>query len=328
MKRVLVMLALMALGIAPRLFGAEPRLVNGYAAIVNNRVITYQQVEAQLRPSDIEAARIQFGRQPVALAQELDRLRQDALTGLIERQLILHDFEAAGHKLPQNLIDEHIKDRIREEYGDRARLMRTLQAQSMTLEGYRERIREDFIVGAMTGHNISSLILISPHKVENYYKENEARFKLKDRIRLRLIALFNRPDRSAQATREIAEELAAKLSQGASFKDLASQYSEDSFRRQGGDRGWIEMGSTEAIRDDLQEIAFALKPGVPSQIIQKDEGCYLMLVEEFQPAHTRTLLEVRDEIEEALRRQERSRLRDEWIHRLRNKSFVRLFPLR
>ena len=103
----------MAIGCMP---AAEPRLVNGYAAIVNDQVITYYQVEAEIRPSDVEAAQARYGRQPRALAQEIDRLRQDALMGLIESRLILHEFETAGYKLPDSIIEEQIKDRIREDY--------------------------------------------------------------------------------------------------------------------------------------------------------------------------------------------------------------------
>jgi hypothetical protein len=57
--------------------------------------------------------------------------------------------------LPETLIDERIKERIREDYyGDRARFMQTLQAQDTTLERFRERIRERFILEAMTAKYI------------------------------------------------------------------------------------------------------------------------------------------------------------------------------
>jgi hypothetical protein len=52
---------------------------------------------------------------------------------------------------------------------------------------------------------------------------------------------------------------------------------------------------------------------------------YLMYVDEKQAARTRTLSEVRDEIEKDLLLQERARLQKKWIDRLRAKSFVRYF---
>jgi peptidyl-prolyl cis-trans isomerase SurA len=52
---------------------------------------------------------------------------------------------------------------------------------------------------------------------------------------------------------------------------------------------------------------------------------YLMLVEEKKVAHTRSLQEVRDEIERDFLDQEKRRLQQKWLDRLRSKSFVRYF---
>jgi parvulin-like peptidyl-prolyl isomerase len=81
----------------------------------------------------------------------------------------------------------------------------------------------------------------------------------------------------------------------------------------------------KTLREDLAEVAFALKPGQPSSVIERPEGAYLMLVEEAKPAHTRPLSEVRDEIEGTLKLQEQQRARKRWIERLKSKSFVRYF---
>lgn len=303
-----------------------PRIVNGFAAIVNDKVITFQDVALAVRPADLEVARLRFGNSPRAYDQEVNRLRQQALVGLIETELILNEFKTAGYQLPESLVEEQIKDRIREQYGDRVRLLRTLQAENTTFETFRERVRERFIVEAMTAKNISSAILISPYKIERYYNENLDQYQVKDSVHLRMISLWHRVDRGPQATEELAGDLAQQLKDGASFAELATLYSDDPKRREGGDRGWIERDSPD-LRADLQEFAFSLDPGVPSEPLKKKEGCYLMLVEEAKTARTRTLIEVRDEIEALLRQKERATLREKWINRLREKSFVRLFPM-
>ena len=52
---------------------------------------------------------------------------------------------------------------------------------------------------------------------------------------------------------------------------------------------------------------------------------YLMLVEDKHPAHFKPLNEVRDEIDKNLLLAERNRLEDQWIEKLRKKTFVRHF---
>jgi parvulin-like peptidyl-prolyl isomerase len=301
---------------------AEPVLVNGYAAIVNDRVITYYQVEDQVPLNEREALKSRFRLQPRALADEMNRLRQDALNGLIESELILHEFETAGYKLSESIVDQQVRDRIREEYGSRVKAIQSLQAKNTTLENFRKRVREDFIISQMTYKNVFSPIIISPHKIEVYYKENQDRFKLKDRVHLRMITIPNKAGRDAKATREVADDAHTKLQNGTPFKDVALQASEDSYRAQGGDWDWVERG---ALGENLEQVIFSLKPGQLSDVVQRDDGCYLMFVDQYQPAHVRPLSEVRDEIEETLRRRERGRLREEWVKRLREKSLVQLF---
>ncbi len=51
------------------------------------------------------------------------------------------------------------------------------------------------------------------------------------------------------------------------------------------------------LRKDLAEIAFKLKPGEMSGVIETPDACYLMLVEQTRLAHVKPLSDVRDEIE-------------------------------
>ena len=81
------------------------------------------------------------------------------------------------------------------------------------------------------------------------------------------------------------------------------------------------------MREDLAKVAFSLKPGELSDVLELPEGCYIMKVEEFHPAHTKPLNEVRGEIEKALEAEQRQRLRKQWIERLKAKAFIRLFQM-
>ena len=75
----------------------------------------------------------------------------------------------------------------------------------------------------------------------------------------------------------------------------------------------------------LRRLAFTLNEGQMSEVIRKDEGCYLILVEERQDPKPKPLESVREEIEKALLAEERNRLKAEWIERLKEDSFVRYF---
>ena len=163
--------------------------------------------------------------------------------------------------------------------------------------------------------------MISPYKIETYYKAHQDDFKMEDQIKLRMIVL-NKTSPDDTNTVQRANEILGEIKGGASFQEMASVYSEGSQKSQGGDWGWVERS---VLRKELADAAFALKPGQVSDVINTPESVYLMLVEQTKPAHARPLDEVRDDIEKTLRTQEQARLEKEWIDGLKKKTFIRYF---
>jgi peptidyl-prolyl cis-trans isomerase SurA len=302
---------------------ADPVLINGIVALVNDKVITREDIEAAI-VGDEELLMRQYGRDPVVLRQKREELRRDQLDRLVENELILHEFGTSGFKLPDAVIEEHIKDTIRRRYHDRLTLFKTLQGRGLTYEGYKRQIRDDFIIRIMTMRNVSSSILISPYKIETYYTQHLDEFKVGDQVKLRMIKLAYKPDRDAAATKKLAEDLLAQLEGGASFKELATKWSDGSQRAEGGEWPWTEPSK---LNPALAPIAESLKPGQRSGVIELADGCYIMLLEDQSAAHTKPLAEVRDEIEKNLILQEEQRLRAQWINRLKAKSFIKYLPL-
>ena len=72
---------------------------------------------------------------------------------------------------------------------------------------------------------------------------------------------------------------------------MARVYSAGKEAKEGGDWGWI---GRDILRKELNEIAFTLKPGQHSRLIDTDEGYHILQVDDAKPAHTTPLAEVRD----------------------------------
>jgi peptidyl-prolyl cis-trans isomerase SurA len=242
---------------------AEPELRNGIAAIVNDSIITFQEVEAYTVMA-LDALHRTYARQPEVYQKKRLETLTSGLEDLLVKQLILHDFKTAGGVLPESVIDDEIKDRIRRRFGDRVTLTKTLQAEGITQEAYRQRTRDEIVVGYMTDRNIRSAILISPQKIERYYQTNLHQFKLGDQVKLRMIVLNRPTGSSSDEVKKLALEIAQKIDQGASFAEMASVYSEGSQRKEGGDWGWVEETK---LNKGLAEIAFGLKPGKHSSVL-------------------------------------------------------------
>jgi len=313
-----ILTAAVVIGLGPK---ARADLVGGIDAIVHDSVISFQAVEDATTPVADELRRQYYG-QPDVFEKKLGEALKENLDRLVENKLIMHEFDTAGYSLPESIIDEALQERIRARYGDRVTLTRTLQAEGITYEQFRKQFRENFIIEQMRYKNISSEIIISPHKIETYYVDHKSGFKVEDQVKLRMIVLNKPVGSDAAQTRKLAEEILAKINEGASFEEMASVYSQGSQRSQGGDWGWVEKS---VLRKELADEAFTLKPGGKSGVIDTPEACYLMLVEDKRSEHIKSLPEVRDEIEKTLLAQERARLQKQWIEKLRKKTFVRTF---
>ncbi len=290
---------------------------NSILAVVHDAVITLQDVEF-FTLQILGDLRRQYGNQPQLFNQKLAEARNESLERLLERKLILHEFNTAGYVLPESIIDEFVQEQLQTVAGgNRVTLTKTLQAQGLTYEKWRQRLRDDFIVSQMRLKNIQSEIIVSPYKIETYYLAHQNEYKVEEQVKLRMIVVSKPAGADASQAKRVAEEVVGKIKEGATFTEMASVYSQGR-----SDWGWIER---KVLRPELTDVAFSLKAGEMSSVIETPEAFYLMLVEDKRPAHVRPLGEVRDEIERAMLTEERGRLQKQWIDRLRKKTFVRYF---
>jgi parvulin-like peptidyl-prolyl isomerase len=399
MRRQFAVLAMALLAFAGMSLAAE--IVDGVAAIVNDKVITYSEVRSFVQPVAQQLRRNFSGQD---LVDQVRKAEMDALDQLIERTLIIQEFNEKGYKIPETVIEQQINDIISSDYGgNRAAFVKTLEAENLSLSQYRDQVRERVIIQAMRGHKTQQTIVVSPYKMEKYYGENLDQYKVGEQIKLRMIFIKRgepipvtsvaeqTPPSStnqlsqtnlettvttanlevaaaastttvSQATtvtnaaeaattnttatastnetnaptvakepaapapvdlqRKLADEILAKLDAGDGFESMARVYSEGKEAKEGGDWGWI---GKDVLRKELNEIAFSLKAGQYSHVIETAEGYYILQVEDVKPAHTVALAEVRDDIEKILLQQQRAKMQEDWVKDLRAKAYIHLF---
>lgn len=297
-------------------------LANGIKAVVRDSVITFLEVEFAAAPA-IDVLRREYRTQPEVYDKKAASALSESLDKFVERDLILNDFKTAGYNFPESIIEETVQERIRSRYRDRSTLIKSLQEQGITYESFRQQIRDQIIVEALRAKNGGSgEIIISPHQIETYYLAHTNSYQVEEEVKLRMIVL-NIPTLSeAEQVRRQAEEILAKIKEGAAFSEMAGVYSQGAQRSQGGDWGWVERS---VLRKELADSAFSLKVGELSIPIETPQAIYLMLVEDRRSAHLKPLNTVRVEIERILVTQERERLQKQYINRLKKKTFVRYF---
>ncbi len=287
--------------------------------MVNSDVITYSQVRNLSAPKE-RLLRSQFRGEE--LAAKIKEARAAALKDLIDRQLIIQAFKKEGYQIPDHFLDQQVKEIIQENFGgDRHTFVKTLQAQNYTLGEFRKVEMEKMIVQAMRHKNAQLDTLISPNKIQDYYRQHRDEFTSKEQIKLRMIMIPARASDQA-AQKAMAEEILSKLVNGAEFDRMAQIYSEDSTRDLGGDWGWVERGTLAA---PLEKVAFNLAPGKISNIIDVGGNYYILKVEEKRGGVTRPMAEVRNDIEKKLLQEEAQKKQENWLASLREKAYIKTF---
>jgi len=296
---------------------------DGIAAIVNDSVITESQVRELVGARARALAGLYSGSE---LREKVEEARQGALKDLIDRELILQEFQSLqqerGAAIPTYAVDDRINQIIREDFGgDRAAFIRTLKAQGYTLSQFREVETKTIIVGAMRQQYMSDKFVVSPKMIQAFYNKNKGNFTTPEQIKLRMIVL--RDDDSGIDKSTMAKEIRNKLASGADFDRMAIMYSEDPNTQDlGGDWGWIDRNT---LNEDLTRKAFALGAGQVSDVVKIGDSYYIMLVEARKNASVKPIGEVRDEIERRVIQEERAAAQNRWLDRLREESYIKIY---
>jgi len=256
------------------------------------------------------------------LATKIKEARVAALKDLIDRKLIIQAFKKEGYQIPDHFLDQRVQDIIRENFnGDRNTFIKTLQAQNYTIGEFKKMETERMIVQAMRHKNVEVNTIISPNRIQDYYRKHTSEFTSKEQVKLRMIMIpAGTSDPAGQ--KAMAEEILSKLVNGAEFERMAQIYSEDSTRELGGDWGWVDRGTLTA---PLEKVAFNLRPGKVSNIIQLGGNYYILKIEDKRGGVTRPFAEVREAIEKKLVAEEARAKQERWLTSLRQKAYIKMY---
>ncbi|HZS97310.1 MAG TPA: peptidyl-prolyl cis-trans isomerase [Terriglobales bacterium] len=162
---------------------------------------------------------------------------------------------------------------------------------------------------------ILSQIQVSPEDLKAYYEKNRDQYRVPDEVKVAHIEIKTpQPaadgkvdEKAVEEARKKAEDVLKQLKGGAKFEDLAKKYSEDPSGKQGGEVGWIGRGRTAA---EFEKTAFSQAPGQTSDLVKTGYGFHIIRTEDKHEAHTKTLDEVKAEIEPLIKQQKASRMMD------------------
>jgi peptidyl-prolyl cis-trans isomerase SurA len=295
--------------------------IDGYAALVNDRVITVGDVMATVQPIERQLKATYAGEE---LEEKMLDAYQDARNALVERSLILEEFKKMEGNLPERVVDNRLNDIISERFDDdRTAFLKALSDEGVTLEEWRNQVRDQLVITILRRQEIVDRIVISPSAVRNLYDERQKEYQVPEKVKLRMIVLNKgTTPEDMEVKRTEAQQILDRLSAGEDFEAVAKEVSEGSKASRGGDWGWIEP---TILQEDLAQAAAALEAGQYSSVVNLEEEIYILFIEARKNASVISFNEVREDLDRELRQAEGKKLEQEWMARLKSKHFVNIY---
>jgi peptidyl-prolyl cis-trans isomerase SurA len=302
--------------------GLNMRFANGIAAIAEDKVITVDDVRREISPLIPQLQR--EAKNEKEFNEKLEALQDDVIQQLIDRVLIVKEFNKDEKRhIPASFVDNRIAEIQSEQFdNDRSKFLAYLRSRGITLRDYHKEVEEDIIYQYMRQQQRKTQTIVSPVRIETFYKENKDRFYQEDSVHLRLMQFTHNNGETDAELKSKADIVLARLKAGVKFEDLAKEFSQDSRRNKGGDWGWVKRSD---FRKEFTDIVFNMKKGECSDPVVLPEGVFLLYVDDRKYAGIQPLDDVRDQIERILVQQMGQISQEKWLERLRRNGYVKHF---
>ncbi|NUU00488.1 peptidylprolyl isomerase [Herbaspirillum robiniae] len=214
---------------------SEPRPVDSILVVVNNEVITRQEVADRL--ASVEQ---RMTAQNAQLPPRNQLVRQ-----LVER-MIVERAQAQTAKESGIVVDDTMLDRAMQRIADQNKMTMPefrarLEKEGMIYASFREEIRREILSQRLREREVDNKVTVTESEVDNYLAAEAnaggARQEL-DIAQILVRVPENASPEQLASRRERAEDVLRQLKTGADFAKTAAAYSDASDALQGGDLGW------------------------------------------------------------------------------------------
>jgi peptidyl-prolyl cis-trans isomerase C len=293
-----------------------PAILPAVVATVNGEGVQKWEVEAALKQAEATAGG------PVP-ADKRDSVLRSILDEIVTYHLLAQ--EAQNRKMgvtPTDVDAEMLK--IRQDFPTEDAYKQALLLQGVTVEQLRDVTQRAIQARKIVDAEVTTKIAVQDAEVDAFYKQNIDRFKQGDTVHASHIYLAVAPDAppaEKNQKRAAATELLKQLRAGADFAKIARDNSSDPSAANGGDLGFFGKGD---MPPDFEKVAFELKPGTMSGVVELQTGLHIIKVQERRGPRTAPLAEVRDSVKEFLLNGQRQTKLDELVGQIKAKSKIQI----
>ena len=252
----------------PQVFGTPLPSVVKATAIVNGEVITQTDIDQRL-------ALLAIANNTAIPADEVDRLRQQVLSNLIDETLQIQAASAEEIEITDADVDKTVERVASNVKQTPDQMADYLKSRGSSIRSIRRQIRGEIAWRRLQSKKIESGVSVGDEEVQAVInKLNASKGAEEFRVGEIFISANSANEEAAAAN---AQKVFAALQQGGSFVGYARQFSEASTAAVGGDLGWVRP---EQLPDALANVVRQMRPGMISQPIKVPGGYSIVAVQD------------------------------------------------
>ena len=305
----------------PAGWAQEARTLDGIAAVVNEEIITIGEVREAMA---FEVTQLPPGLRGEQLRERISDIYKEKLDSLIEIHLQL----ARARQLQMNVSDDEIDRQIEALEIDngitRDQLVQMLKGRGMTLDDYRQQLREGMLVSKVANAEVRSRLIILDSELQAAYEARQDSYRVVGTQTVSHI-LFLLPERASDNNvaqrRAEAEGVLQELRDGSDFTALARKYSEGPSAERGGLLGTFQANE---LLPGFDEATAGLQPGEFSDVVRTRVGLHIIRLEARQEDSFQSFDDVKEELQSELLGQKTDSKYQEWLEALRLQAYVNI----
>lgn len=317
MKRIHKWLATSIMAVAiPSALALDIKPVDNIVAVVNDDVITKQELDLVTNQM-----RSQLPRGKSVSAADLE---QQALAQLIRKDLLVQAAKRANIRLSNADVNEAIEQFAAQRHMTAKELIQRIAKEGISENQLRRTMTENLLAQKIEQSEVMGKSQVSDAEIDDAI----ARAQQEGRplpppitaysYHVQHILLKNDND----ITRKLIEQIAQQARSGASFEQLARQYSQDGSAQNGGDLGWIIDGETVP---PFEAAVKSLQPGQISMPVRTQFGWHVIRLIDVRSNDTPAERQ-RNGMRAVLVQEKRELLLQNFLKQLEDQAYINVRP--
>lgn len=311
---------------APDYFGNQRPTgnLNQIAAKVDGSIVTKNELNFMLSPLKQQIS-AQFPRKNSAYYTELSKAKKQVFEELIDRELILSEFDNLGGQIPDREVDREIKSRMDSLYnGNRSAYLADLKKNGLSQSKYRSLVKRNLAVGAMKSQHLNDFAPPTDSELNAEYSKfrDKMRDISRDKAAYKKIWIpLNSDELGATPDDQLslAEDIVKRLRKGEDFSKLAREFSSDAYAAEGGQ--W-PMTPRIDFPINFAPIVFNAPVGKLIGPLKDQHGFHIIKVTKKINGPSPPLSEVRTQLERRVKAAKSAERFQRWIKRLRSNAKI------